>query len=59
VSYWTFGLNYFALPNLVIKADYTCRRIGTNEMFKNTKTNYNNENEFCISIGYVGWFCQK
>ena len=59
VSYWTFGLNYFALPNLVIKADYTCRRIGTNEMFQNTKTNYNNENEFCISIGYIGWFCQK
>ena len=59
VSYWAWGLNYFALPNLVIKADYTFRRIGTDEMFKNTKSNYHNENEFCISIAYVGWFWQK
>ena len=59
VSYWAWGLNYFALPNLVIKADYTFRRIGTDEMFKNTKSKYNNENEFCISIAYVGWFWQK
>ena len=59
VNYWTWGLNYFALPNLVIKADYTYRKIGTNEMFKNTKTNYNNENEFCIAIAYVGWFFSK
>jgi len=59
VSYWAWGINYFALPNLVIKADYTFRRIGTDEMFKNTKTKYNNENEFCISIAYVGWFWKK
>jgi hypothetical protein len=59
VNYWTWGLNYFALPNLVVKADYTCRKIGTNEMFKNTKSQYNNENEFCISVAFVGWFWQK
>ena len=59
VSYWAWGVNYFALPNLVIKADYTCRRIGTDEMFGNTKSNYNNENEFCISVAYVGWFWKR
>lgn len=59
VSYWAWGVNYFALPNLVVKADYTCRCIGTDEMFGNTKSNYNNENEFCISVAYVGWFWQK
>ena len=59
VNYWTFGINYFALPNLVIKADYTCRKIGTDQMFKNTKSNFNNENEFCITVAYVAWFCQK
>ncbi|MCR5453528.1 MAG: hypothetical protein K6F33_00880 [Bacteroidales bacterium] len=59
VNYWAWGINYFALPNLVIKADYTLRKIGTDEMFKNSKSNYNNENEFCISIAYVGWFWQK
>ncbi len=59
VNYWAFGINYFALPNLVIKADYTCRKIGTDQMFKNTKSNFNNENEFCITVAYVAWFCQK
>ena len=59
VNYWAWGLNYFALPNLVIKADYTYRKIGTDEMFKNTKSSFNNENEFCIAIAYVGWFWQK
>ncbi len=59
VSYWTWGLNYFVLPNLVIKADYTSRRIGTSQVFKNTKSNYNNENELNLSIAYVAWFLNK
>ena len=59
VSYWAWGVNYFALPNLVIKADYTCRRIGTDKIFGSTKAGYNNENEFCISVAYVGWFVKK
>ena len=59
VSYWTWGINYFALPNLVIKADYTCRRIGTDQLFKNTQSTFNNENEFCIAIAYVGWFVKR
>ena len=25
VSMWTAGLNWYALPNLVVKADYTTR----------------------------------
>ena len=46
-----------ALPNLVVKADYTTRHIGTNKVFGSTK--YNNENEFAIGIAYVGWFTKR
>jgi hypothetical protein len=48
---WTVGLNYFILPNLVVKADYAMRRINRGE--------YNNENTFAVSIGYLGWFVKK
>ena len=57
VSLWTFGLNWFALPNLVVKADYMTRQIGTNKVFG--KGRYNSENEFSIGIAYVGWFFRK
>lgn len=48
---WTAGANWFALPNLVIKADYTTRKIGGG--------NYNSENEFSLAIAYIGWFFSK
>lgn len=57
VSKWTAGVNWFALPNLVVKADYTTRHIGTKKVFGSTK--YNNENEFAIGIAYVGWFTKR
>ena len=57
VSMWTAGLNWFALPNLVVKADYTTRQIGTSKMFG--KSNFNSENEFSIGIAYIGWFFKK
>ena len=57
VKKWTAGLNWFALPNLVVKADYTTRQIGTSKVFGKGK--YNSENEFAIGIAYVGWFCKK
>lgn len=57
VSKWTAGLNWFALPNLVVKADYTTRQIGTKKVFGSTQ--YNSENEFAIGIAYVGWFFKK
>lgn len=57
VSKWTAGVNWFALPNLVVKTDYTTRHIGTNKVFGSTK--YNNENEFAIGIAYVGWFTKR
>lgn len=56
-SMWTVGLNWYALPNLVVKADYMTRQIGTSRMFGTGK--YNSENEFSIGIAYVGWFFQK
>ena len=54
VSKWNFGLNWRVLPNLVVKADYTTRQIGTSKVF-GTGT-YNSENEFGIGIAYIGWF---
>ncbi len=51
VSMWTAGLNWFALPNLVVKADYTTRKIGGGK--------YNSENEFSLAIAYTGWFWSK
>jgi hypothetical protein len=50
-------LNWYALPNLVVKADYTTRQIGTNKVFGTGK--YNSENEFSIGIAYIGWFVKK
>lgn len=57
VSMWTAGLNWYALPNLVVKADYSTRQIGTSKVFGTGK--YNSENEFSIGIAYVGWFVKK
>ena len=57
VSKWNFGLNWKALPNLVVKADYTTRQIGTSKPFG--KGPYNSENEFGIGIAYIGWFFKK
>lgn len=51
VSKWTAGVNWYALPNLVVKADYTTRRIGGGK--------YNSENEFSLAVAYVGWFWSK
>lgn len=51
VSMWTAGLNWFALPNLVVKADYSARQIGGGS--------YNSENEFSLGIAYIGWFIKK
>ena len=58
VSMWTVGLNWFCLPNLVIKADWTTRHIGTNNMFRNNG-GYNSENDLSIGVAYVGWFAKK
>ena len=45
---WVAGLNYRPLPNIVIKADYTSRRIGNGQ--------YKSENEFAIGVAFIGWF---
>lgn len=57
VSMWTAGINWNPLPNLVVKADYTNRKIGTSEMFGAGK--YNPENEFSVGVAYIGWFFKK
>ena len=57
VSKWMVGLNWLPLPNLVVKADYSMRAIGTSKVFG--KGDFNSENEFSIGIAYVGWFCKR
>ena len=57
VSLWTAGINWRALPNLVVKADYTTRQIGTNKVFGTGR--FNSENEFAIGVAYIGWFTRK
>ncbi|MDR1518276.1 MAG: hypothetical protein LBS52_09380 [Dysgonamonadaceae bacterium] len=47
----TFGLNYYILPNLVAKADYSIRRIDNG--------NYNSENTFSMGVAYTAWFFSK
>lgn len=57
ISMWTAGLNWRALPNLIVKADYTTRQVGTGKVFGTGK--YNSENEFAIGVAYTGWFFKK
>ncbi len=57
VSLWSFGANWRPLPNLVVKADYTTRQIGTHKMFG--KGSYNSENEFRLGVAYMLWFAKK
>ena len=47
-SMWTAGLNYRPIPYIIIKADYTTRRIGGGK--------YNSENEFALGVAFTGWF---
>lgn len=51
VGMFTAGVNWYALPNLVVKADYASREIGGGK--------YNSENEFSIGVAYVGWWFKK
>lgn len=57
VSKWVAGVNWRALPNLVVKADYNTRRIGTRQPFGGSP--YNSENEFSIGMAYIGWMVGK
>lgn len=57
VSLWSVGANWRPLPNLVVKADYTTRQIGTHKMFG--KSDYNSENEFRLGVAYMLWFAKK
>ena len=57
VSKWTGGVNWFALPNLVVKADWSTRKIGTSKVFGHSR--YNRENEFSIGVAYSAWFWKK
>ena len=57
VSKWTAGVNWFVQPNLIIKFDYSTRKIGTDKVFGSSP--YNRENEVAIGIAYAGWFWKK
>lgn len=47
-SMWVGGIDWRVLNNLVIKADYTTRRIGGGKFVS--------ENEFALGIAWAGWF---
>jgi hypothetical protein len=47
----TAGINYQILPNLVVKADYSIRRIDAG--------NYNDEHTLGVGVAYTGWFIKK
>ena len=47
-SMWTAGINYRPIPWIVVKADYTTRRIGGGH--------YNSENEFALGVAFTSWF---
>lgn len=47
----SFGLNYYLMSSLALKADYSHRRIGMGD--------YNNENTIGLALVYTGWFIQK
>ncbi len=48
---WIIGLNYFILPNLVVKADYSMRNIDY--------ADFRRENTLGITVAYTGWFVKK
>lgn len=47
----TVGMNYYLLPSLVLKADYSIRHLDHD--------NYNRENTFGLALAYTGWFFSK
>lgn len=50
-SMWVAGLNYRVGNGIVLKADYTTRRIGDGK--------YNSENELAVGIAFNTWFWSK
>lgn len=50
-SMWVVGANWRPIPGLVVKADFTNRRIGGGK--------YNHENEFAIGVAWTGWLWKK
>lgn len=48
---YTVGLNYNLLPNMLLKADYSMRKLD--------KGKYNDENTFGLALVYTGWFFTK
>ncbi len=48
---FTVGANYALLPNLLLKADYSMRRLDNDR--------FNRENTFGVAVAYTGWFLQK
>ncbi len=50
-SMWTAGINWKPVPQIVVKADYTARKIGGGA--------YNSENEFAVVVAWTGWLASK
>lgn len=50
-SMWVAGINYRPLPYIIVKADYTTRRIADGT--------FHHENEFALGVAFTGWFWRK
>jgi hypothetical protein len=47
----TLGINYYLLPNLAVKADYSTRNIGNGK--------YNTEHTMGLAVVYTAWFLKR
>jgi hypothetical protein len=47
----TMGINYYVLPNLALKADYSSRTIANGK--------YNTENTVSLAVVYTAWFFKR
>ena len=48
---FTAGFNYYLMPSIAVKADFSHRRINAGE--------YNSENTIGLALVYTGWFISK
>ena len=58
VSMWTFGVNWYALPYLVFKVDWSTHHVGTRKPF-DWSSDYKSENDFSIAVAYTVWYSKK
>lgn len=54
---FSVGANYYVLPNLVVKADWSHRRINCGKAINGIDRN--RENTISVGVAYIAWFASK